>query len=215
MGAVRVGPDGTPRVLHRGEWVDVPADHEARRSAPRRSEDVRLAMAAGCDRDADEAKADGDDARADQLRTRACRLRGEAVEIAEDRKRYRAPSGAERARHAAAFGRLPVTIVAQPPRRDRLLGGGRPRARRAAQRGSTRAGPGDDGGSEPPAAADLAPGRRRLTFGRFRRLTLGLAGGDRLVLFGTLPADAQDACWRDLERSCAEQIDRELEKARG
>lgn len=90
----------------------------------------------------------------------------------------------------------------------------RPRARRRAGARSGTDPPGESDEPEPAAATDLAPGRRRLTFGRFRRLTLGLAGGDRLVLFGTLPADAQDACWRDLERSCAEQIDRELEARR-
>ena len=82
----------------------------------------------------------------------------------------------------------------------------RPRARRRAGARSGTDPPGESDEPEPAAATDLAPGRRRLTFGRFHRLTLRLSASARLELFGTLPADAQDACWRHLAR--------ELEEAR-
>lgn len=80
----------------------------------------------------------------------------------------------------------------------------RTRARRAAHR--TRAGPDDDDGESEPGES---PG-----FERFHELTARLPGTARLALAAVIPG-LERALWRDLERSCAEQIDHELEKARG
>ena len=86
----------------------------------------------------------------------------------------------------------------------------RPAARRApAARRRRTASSSRTAGADPPAAEgdDDPPGRAaRLTFRRFRRLTAGLSGAERLERFGALPPDAQDACWRHLAR--------ELEEAR-
>jgi len=72
----------------------------------------------------------------------------------------------------------------------------RTRARRAAHRGATRAGPDDDDGESEPGES---PG-----FERFHSLTAALSGAERLELFGALPAAAQGAYWRHLARELSE-----------
>jgi len=84
----------------------------------------------------------------------------------------------------------------------------RPAARRApAARRRRTASSSSTAGADPPAAEgdDDPPGRAaRLTFRRFRSLTAGLSGAERLERFGALPPDAQDACWRHLAREFEE-----------
>ena len=71
----------------------------------------------------------------------------------------------------------------------------RTRARRAAHRGATRAGPDDDDGESEPGEP---------SFERFHALTAALSGAERLELFGALPAAAQGAYWRHLARELSE-----------
>jgi hypothetical protein len=41
------------------------------------------------------------------------------------------------------------------------------------------------------------------TFDGFERITLGMSDEARVVLFDALPAEVQDACWRQLGVECA------------
>jgi len=123
--------------------------------------------------------------------------------VAEMRRRHAYIEGAKR---EVAVGwrrarRHTPSHAARPRPRVRAR-----RTRTAARRASgSRSGsdPGDGSGSS--EGDDDPPGRAaRLTFRRFRRLTAGLSGAERLERFGALPPDAQDACWRHLAREFEE-----------
>ena len=142
------------------------------------------------------------------------RTRGAALEHIANLKRLHQAAPVVRRRHHHATARLLTTartnasaprVAARPRGCD-----GRPRARRAANRGRTRAGPSSDSDpGEPPPPSDGGPPHLLAAFGE-ALAELGATPAERLTAFLALPADAQAAAWRSLRRA----IDRDRERER-